>query len=132
MMYFLPGFDLLTLVLALVMLTGVVAKESYVDISPPVSEFRGKGLGDEQPVIVGVRYSGKGPTYYVAREPVAEADLEEVILERASFLSTRLVVLRLDQNAPLWVKYQLTDLCTRLDLTCKEAINTTEFPSSQK
>lgn len=132
MIYFLPGFDLLTLVLALVMLTGVVAKESYVDISLPHSEFRGKGLGDEQPVIVGIRYSGKGPTYYVDRNPVEEADLKEAILEETSIRSTRLVILRIDQNAPLWVKYKMTDLCTQLDLTCKEAVNTTEIKSSEK
>lgn len=132
MMYFLPGFDFIALILALVMLTGVVAKESYVDISLPESEFRGKGFGDEQPVVVGIRYSGKGPTYYVSREPVDEADLEAAIIENASTLSTRLVVLRIDRNAPLWVEQKMKDLCDRLDFSCKRAVRTRELslPSS--
>ena len=50
--FVIPGFDFMALLLALVMFTGVVAKESYVEIKLPPSEFRGVRLGDENPVVV--------------------------------------------------------------------------------
>ncbi|MGC6426096.1 MAG: biopolymer transporter ExbD [Akkermansiaceae bacterium] len=127
LIFFIPGFDFLVLVLALVMLTGVAARESYVDISLPRSEFRGSGLGGEQPVIIEVRYSGKGTSFYIGRNLVEEENLAEVIQANAEELSTRTVLLRIDQSAPLWVEQKLADLCIRLDLSPKRGIRTEEL-----
>lgn len=130
MIYFIPGFDFLALMLALVMLTGLTARESFVDINLPRSEFRGTGLGGVQPVIVEVRYrsnGSSGASYYIGRTLVEEDQLAETILKNAEELSTRIVLLRIDQAAPLWIKFKLTDLCTRLDLTAKIGIRTQEL-----
>lgn len=127
MIYFIPGFDFLALVLALVMLTGVTARESFVDIALPRSEFRGTGLGGEQPVIIEVRYGGSGASYYIDRNLVPEDQLEDTLLKNTEELSTRFVLLRIDQAAPLWIKFRLTDLCTRLDLIAKIGIRTEEL-----
>jgi biopolymer transport protein ExbD len=122
LIYFMPFFDFIVLIFALVLLSGVSDRESYVDISPPVSEFRGQGLGDEKPVVVVVRHGGKGTRYYVSKQPVEEGNLEEAIIESAEARATRLVVLRIDETAPLSVEQQLVDLCRHLDFTCKRAV----------
>lgn len=127
LIFFIPGFDFIALVLALVMLTGVAARESYVDISLPRSEFRGSGFGREQPVIIEVRYGAKGPSFYIGRELIAETELEETILKSADERATRIVLLRIDQSAPLWVELKLVDICRRLDLSPKRGIRTEEL-----
>ena len=43
--FVIPGFDFVALLLALVMLTGVVAKESYVEIKLPPSVSRSEAGG---------------------------------------------------------------------------------------
>ena len=57
--FVIPGFDFMALLLALVMFTGVVAKESYVEIKLPPRELRAVRLGDESPA--GVRRKRPAP-----------------------------------------------------------------------
>jgi len=57
-----PGFDFLLLLLALVTLTGVVAKEGFVEVNLPPSEFRGQRMGEEEFVVVTVKNGRKGPS----------------------------------------------------------------------
>lgn len=126
--YIVPAFDFLGLLLALVLLTGVVSKESYVEISLPVSEFRGSRLGDESPVVVNIRQGIKGPTFYVAKEAVEEAQLENAIRLAAEARSTTLVALRIDQSAPISIQQEVIDLTRRLGYRCKIAQRTIEAP----
>src|SRR5210317_596064 len=84
--FVIPGFDFIALLLALVMLTGVVAKESYVEIKLPRSEFRGKRLGDENPVVVMLKSTTSGPVYYVEGVEVPEGSLGNVVFESAEKL----------------------------------------------
>lgn len=127
MIYFIPGFDFLALVLALVMFTGVTARESFIDIDLPRSEFRGSGIGDASPVILEVRKNGSTINYYLGRKLTPAKDLEEALLINTEERDTRVVILRIDQSAPLWVELKLTDLCVKLDLTPKRAFRTEEL-----
>ena len=124
--YIVPAFDFVGLLLALILLTGVVAKETYVEISLPVSEFRGARLGDESPVVVNVKQGIAGPTFYVAKEAVEKANLEEAIREAAESRSTTLVALRIDQSAPISLQQGIIDLTRRLGYRCKIAQRTAD------
>ena len=74
-----PGFDFVALLLALVMLTGVVAREGLVEVKLPATGFRTERMIDINPVIVTVQSSADGPTYYVGRRQVSHEELEEEI-----------------------------------------------------
>lgn len=124
--YIVPAFDFVGLLLALVLLTGVVSKETYVEISLPVSEFRGARLGDESPVVVNVKQGISGPTFYVAKEVVAEDHLEKAIREAAESRSTTLVALRMDQSTSVATQQEIVDLTRRLGYRCKIAQRTTD------
>ncbi|MDB4282776.1 biopolymer transporter ExbD [Akkermansiaceae bacterium] len=112
--YIVPAFDFVGLLLALVLLTGVVTKETYVEISLPESEFRGSRLGDESAVVINVKQGIKGPTFYLAEEAVEQADLEEAIRQAAEARSTTLVYLRIDKSAPISIQQEMIDLTHRL------------------
>ncbi len=99
--FVIPGFDFVALLLALVMLTGVVAKESYVEIKLPPSEFRGVRLGDEDPVVVMLKSTARGPVYYVEGMKTGEDELAKVIFEAAEKRETKAVAIKVDREATM-------------------------------
>ena len=113
--FVIPGFDFIALLLALVMLTGVVAKESYVEIKLPRSEFRGKRLGDENPVVVMLKSTTSGPVYYVEGVEVPEGSLGNVVFESAEKLGTKVVALKVDSGATMAERQVLIDSIGRLN-----------------
>ena len=126
LVYLVPAFDFVGLLLALVLLTGVVTKENYVEISLPVSEFRGSRLGDESPVVVNVKQGIKGPIFYVAKEAVEQSRLKEAIEREAKARSTTLVALRMDQSSPISLQQKIIDLTRRLGYRLKIAQQTSD------
>jgi len=72
-----PGFDFVALLLALVMLTGVVAKEGLVEVKLPATGFRTERMRDVNPVILTVQSTTEGPSYYVGRRQIGFEELEE-------------------------------------------------------
>jgi biopolymer transport protein ExbD len=113
--FVIPGFDFIALLLALVMLTGVVAKESYVEIKLPRSEFRGERLGDENPVVVMLKSTTAGPVYYVEGVEVPEDSLGNVVFESAEKLGTKVVALKVDSGATMAERQVLIDSIGRLN-----------------
>jgi len=113
--FVIPGFDFIALLLALVMLTGVVAKESYVEIKLPRSEFRGERLGDENPVVVMLKSTTAGPVYYVEGVEVPEGSLGNVVFESAEKLGTKVVALKVDSGATMAERQVLIDSIGRLN-----------------
>ena len=99
--FVIPGFDFIALLLALVMFTGVVAKESYVEIKLPPSEFRGVRLGDENPVVVMLESTASGPVYYVEGVKVPQASLGGGVLESAEKRGTKAVAIKVDSEATM-------------------------------
>jgi biopolymer transport protein ExbD len=109
-----PGFDFVALLLALVTLTGVAAREGLVEVKLPTSEYRGVRLGDENPVVVMLKSSSGKARYFVDQTEVAEADLGEVILEEAMKRETRAVVTRVDRGATMEQRQALINIIARL------------------
>lgn len=112
--FVIPGFDFIALMLALVMLTGVVAQESFVEIKLPPSEFRGVRLGDENPVVVMLKSTSRGPVYYVGGRAVGAENLGQVILQATGERQTRAVAIKVDQDASMAERQVLLNLITRL------------------
>lgn len=109
-----PGFDFLALLLALVTLTGVVAREGLVEVKLPSSEFRGVRLGDENPVVVMLKSTAGEPRYFVGQIEVPEAQLGEVILKEAAERETRAVVMQVDREASMAERQTLINIIARL------------------
>ena len=99
--FVIPGFDFIALLLALVMLTGVVAKESYIEIKLPPSPFRGERLGDENPVVVMLKSTPTGPVYYVEGVKVPQASLGNVVFESLEKRGTKAVAIKVDSEATM-------------------------------
>ena len=99
--FVIPGFDFIALLLALVMLTGVVARESYVEIKLPLSPFRGARLGDETPVVVMLKSTATGPVYYVEGVEVPQDSLGNVVFESAEKRGTKAVAIKVDSKATI-------------------------------
>lgn len=112
--FVIPGFDFVALLLALVMLTGVVAKESFVDVKLPRSEFRGVRLGDENPVVVTLKSGVQGPVYHVGGEETPAGELGEAILKSTEERQTRAVAIKVDQSASMAERQVLINAITRL------------------
>lgn len=112
--FVIPGFDFIALLLALVMMTGVVAREGLVEVKLPSSDFRGVRLGDENPVVVMLKSTARGPRYFVGNAEVAEDDLGEVILKKAEERETRAVVMRIDEEASTAERQALINTIARL------------------
>ena len=121
-----PGFDFVLLLLALVMLTGVVARESLVEVEVPVSEFRGKRMSDESFVIVSVRQGRKGPAFYVGNERFQEEELETAIKQAADDREATRVAVRFDQRVELSVEQRLMDVAARLKLKYYRVVKLSE------
>ena len=113
--FVIPGFDFVALLLALVMLTGVVAQESFVEIKLPPSEFRGVRLGDENPVVVLLKSTSKGPTYYIGGAKVAEEDLAAIIFEMVDKRGTKAVAIKVDRDASMSERQVLINIITGLE-----------------
>jgi biopolymer transport protein ExbD len=109
-----PGFDFLALLLALVSLTGVVAREGLVEVKLPSSEFRGVRLGDENPVVVMLKSTAGEPRFFVGQTEVPEAQLGEVILKEAAERETRAVVMQVDREASMAERQALINIIARL------------------
>ncbi|MGB0327097.1 MAG: ExbD/TolR family protein [Akkermansiaceae bacterium] len=112
-----PGFDFVALLLALVTLTGVTAKEGLVEVKLSSSSSRGvRGvrLGDENPVVVMLKSSSGKARYFVDQTEVVEADLGEVILDEARARETRAVVIRADREASMEQRQVLLNIIARL------------------
>jgi biopolymer transport protein ExbD len=124
--FVIPGFDFVVLLLALVMLSGVVAKESYVEIKLPPSEFRGVRLGDEKPVIVMLKKTSKGSAYYLNGTRVMAEDLEEVIRKEADERGTRRVAIEIDRDASMKERAILVNILTKLNLRILEGYRRVE------
>ncbi|MGJ8695654.1 MAG: ExbD/TolR family protein [Verrucomicrobiaceae bacterium] len=122
-----PGVDFMGLILALVMLTGVVQKETFIEVSLPTSEFRGSRLGDESPVVVIVKHRAAGSSFYINRQPVEREGLEGAIMEAAESQATSLVVVKMDQEATVALQQEVVDLCRRLGFRCQLAVRTSEI-----
>ena len=113
--FVIPGFDFMALLLALVMFTGVVAKESYVEIKLPPSEFRGVRLGDENPVVLMLKRTPSGPVYYVEGVKVPQASLEKVVLESAEKRGTKAVAIKVDSEATMAERQILINTIAKLN-----------------
>jgi biopolymer transport protein ExbD len=113
--FVIPGFDFIALLLALVMFTGVVAKESYVEIKLPPSEFRGVRLGDENPVVVMLKGTASGPVYYVEGVKVSQASLGGVVLETAEKRGTNAVAIKVDSEATMAERQILINTIAKLN-----------------
>ena len=109
-----PGFDFVALLLALVMLTGVVAREGLVEVKLPATGFRTERMIDVNPVIVTVQSSADGPTYYVGRRQISHEELEEEISTAAEERETRAVAIEADQWVSMRVNQELQELVTGL------------------
>lgn len=112
--FVIPGFDFVALLLALVLLTGVVAKESYVEIDLALSEFRGKRLGDGNPVVVMLESTVKGPVYYVGGMEVSQTDLAKVIYDAAEKRGTKAIAIQVDRDATISERQVLIETITGL------------------
>jgi biopolymer transport protein ExbD len=113
--FVIPGFDFIALLLALVMFTGVVAKESYVEIKLPPSEFRGVRLGDEDPVVVMLKGTAAGPVYYVEGVKVPQASLGRLVLESAEKRGTKAVAIKVDSEATMAERQVLINTVAKLN-----------------
>ncbi len=126
--FVIPGFDFVALLLALVMLSGVVAQESYVEIKLPPSEYRGIRLGDKKPVIIMLKSTSKGPTYYMSGVKVAAEDLETTIQQAAQERETRQVAIEIDRDASMSERFVLINILTKLDFKILEGYRRDEAP----
>ena len=113
--FVIPGFDFMALLLALVMFTGVVAKESYVEIKLPPSEFRGVRLGDENPVVVMLKGTASGSVYYVDGVKVSEAYLGGLVLESAEKRGTKAVAIKVDSGVTMAARQVLINTIAKLN-----------------
>ena len=108
-----PGFDFMALLLALVLLAGVVENEGYVEVKLPPSEFRGLRMGEEDPVIVLLKRTVKGPIYYISNTKIQHDDLPAAIAAEAEKRGTNVVALRIDGRATVAEEQALYDLIAR-------------------
>ena len=113
--FVIPGFDFMGLLLALVMFSGVVAKESYVEIKLPPSEFRGVRLGDENPVVVMLKGTASGSVYYVDGVKVSEAYLGGLVLESAEKRGTKAVAIKVDSGVTMAARQVLINTIAKLN-----------------
>ena len=121
-LFFIPALDLLALMLAMLTLTGVAAKEGFVEVKVPPSSFRGDRLGDENPVVVVVRERGDETGYYVSKKEVAESDLSDKIREAAETRKTSLVVLMMDEKSSVKRQQEVIDRVMSAGLRCYLAV----------
>lgn len=113
--FVIPGFDFMALLLALVMFSGVVAKESYVEIKLPPSEFRGVRLGDENPVVVMLKGTASGSVYYVDGVKVSQASLAGLVLESAEKRGTKAVAIKVDSGVTMAARQVLINTIAKLN-----------------
>ena len=114
--FVLPGFDFVALLLALVMLSGVVAQESYVEVKLPQSESSGVRLDGERPVIIMLKSTTQGPAYFMDGKKVEERDLEKTIQEAAEKRETKRVAIEVDRAASTDERFHLISMLAKLDL----------------
>ena len=113
--FVIPGFDFMALLLALVMFSGVVAKESYVEIKLPPSEFRGVRLGDENPVVVMLKGTASGSVDYVEGVKVSQASLGGLVLESAEKRGTKAVAIKVDSGVTMAARQVLINTIAKLN-----------------
>jgi len=118
--FVIPGFNLIVLLLALVMLSRSVSSDDYVEVKLPPSEFRGVRLGNERPVVVMLKSTAAGPLYYIGGNKIAEADLATTVLNEASERGTRQVAIQVDRDASNEERFTLINLLTGLNFKILE------------
>ena len=118
--FVIPGFNLIVLLLALVMLSRSVLSDDYVEVKLPPSEFRGVRLGNERPVVVMLKSTAAGPLYYIGGNKIAEADLATTVLSEASERGTRQVAIQVDRDASNEERFTLINLLTGLNFKILE------------
>jgi len=124
--FVLPGFDFVALLLALVMLSGVVAQESYVEVKLPPAEFSGVRLAGDRPVIVMLKSSSKGPVYFMNGAMVQESDLAQAVQDEAEERGTETVAIEIDRSASTNERFNLVNILTKLDLKILEGYRRAE------
>jgi biopolymer transport protein ExbD len=117
-----PGFDFIALLLALVLLTGVVAREGWVEIKLPPSEFRGIRMGEQNPVFVILQSTPSGPLYYLANKKVPRHQLAERIAQEAQKRETNVVGIKIDQKATASERQELINIIAGLEYRIIEGI----------
>jgi len=118
--FVIPGFNLIVLLLALVMLSRSVSSDDYVEVKLPPSEFRGVRLGNERPVVVMLKSTAAGPLYYIGGTKIAEVDLAATVLSEASERGTRQVAIQVDRDASNEERFTLINLLTGLNFKILE------------
>jgi len=114
--FVLPGFDFVALLLALVMLSGVVAQESYVEVKLPQSESSGVRLDGKRPVIIMLKSTIQGPVYFMNGQKVEERDLEKTVQAAAEKRETKRVAIEVDRDASAAERFHLIEMLAKLDL----------------
>ncbi|MGE9267501.1 MAG: ExbD/TolR family protein [Verrucomicrobiales bacterium] len=121
-LFFSPGLDLLGLLLALVTLAGVAAREGAVEIELPRSSLAHAYPGDDRAVVAMVGRRGGDLVYYVDRVEVAGQDFESRLRELAEERETGLVVLKLDASLRVNEQQRVIDHVGRSGLRCYLAV----------
>lgn len=121
-LFYIPALDLLALLLAMLTLAGVAAKEGFVEVKVPPSSFRGDRLDDENPVVVMVRERGDETIYYVSKKEVAAEALLSRIKEVADDRKTQLVVLMMDEKSSVKRQQEVIDRVMSAGLRCYLAV----------
>ena len=122
-----PGFDFVALLLALVMLTGVVAREGWVEVKLAPSEFRGKRMGEENPVIVILKKTPEGPAYYLSNQKVAREELADRIAEEAQSRETNVVGIKVDERATATERQELINIIAGLEYRIMEGVRSVQI-----
>lgn len=113
--FVIPGFDFLALLLALVVLTGVVTQDRYVEMKLPPSEFRGVRLGDSNPVVVMLTKNSRGVRYLVGGKEVAPEDLRQVISDQLQDRGTRAVAMQIERDATVMERQALINALAKIE-----------------
>ena len=122
-----PGFDFIALLLALVMLTGVVAREGWIEVNLAPSEFRGVRMGDEDLVIVILKSTENGPAYYLANTRISKEQLAAAITTEAEKSGIYAVGIQVDERATTAEQQELINLIAALDYRVYLGVRTSEI-----
>jgi len=121
-----PGFDFVALLLALVMLTGVVAREGWVEVKLAPSEFRGVRMGEENPVFVILKKTQDGPSYYLSNNKVTREELADRIAEEAQKRETNVVGIKVDEKATAIERQELINIIAGLEYRIFEGVRSVQ------
>ena len=78
-------------------------------------QFRGVRLGDEDPVVVMLKSTARGPIYYVEGMKTGEDELAKVIFEAAEKRETKAVAIKVDREATMSDRQVLINIIAGLN-----------------